>query len=124
MEIISVFSGQRRIECSAPVYYARRDNRVPSKHVSSHLVAWPSSADGFDEICYIRLKHECVPVLVTSQPDGSVWLGGAYLDTIAREFGLIAHPLSGEMEEKAKEWLRLNGNRLEIHSADSLCGEQ
>ncbi len=67
-----------------------------------------------DEICYVQLTHQRVPVLVTPQPDGSIWIGGAYLDTIAREHRLIPRPLPHEMEEKTKEWLQAIGDRWQI----------
>ena len=89
MNTITLFSNRQRIECSDPVYYARHDDRAPGKHVPSHLVAWPSHEQKIDEICYVQLIQDRVPVLVTAQPDGSIWLGGAYLDTIAGELRLI-----------------------------------
>ena len=116
VKAITLICGRQRVECSDPVYYSRRDNSSADKHVPSHLVAWPRSEDKMDEICYIRLERERVPVLVTSQPDGSVWLGGAYLDTIAREFRLIPCPLPRELEEKTREWLQAMGDRLQALS--------
>jgi len=111
---ITLISGKRQITCSEPVYFARRDNNVPQQHVPSHLVAWPSAKSAFEEICFIRLERERIPVLVLPQPDGSIWLGGAYLDTIARKLRLIPRPLPHEMEEKSKEWLEAIGDRWQI----------
>ena len=114
METIILISGSKQIPCSGLVYFARRDQQAVQEHVPSHLVARPSVEHTFDEICYIRLKRERVPVLVAAQPDGSVWLGGAYLDTIARELRLIPRPLPHEMGAKTKEWLKAIGNRWQI----------
>lgn len=123
MEIITLISGRQQIACSDPVYYARRDNRSANKPVPSHLVAWPCGEHKLDEICYIRLERERVPVLVTPQSDGSVWLGGAYLDTIARDLRLIPRPLPHEMEAKTKEWLQAIGDRWQIPRVDPATGE-
>jgi len=114
METIILISGKKQIPCSDLVYFARQDKQAVRTHVPSHLVAWPSVEHTFDEICYIRLKRGRVPVLVAPQPDGSVWLGGAYLDTIARELRLIPRPLPHEMEAKTKEWLKAAGDRWQI----------
>jgi hypothetical protein len=123
METITLISGRQRIACLGPVYYARRDNRSANTHVPSHLVVWPCGKHKLDEICYVRLERERVPVLVTPQPDGSVWIGGAYLDTIAREFRLIPRPLPHEMEEKTKEWLQAIGDRWQLPRDGSTTGE-
>lgn len=114
METIILISGKKQIPCSDLVYFARRDKQAVQTHLPSHLVAWPSVEHTFDEICYIRLRRERVPVLVAAQPDGSLWLGGAYLDTIARELRLIPRPLPHEMEAKTQEWLKAIGDRWQI----------
>lgn len=114
METILLISGTQTISCTDPTYYARHDDRTPGKHVPSHLVARPCREHKPDEICYVQLTHQRVPVLVTPQPDGSIWIGGAYLDTIAREHRLIPRPLPHEMEEKTKEWLEAIGDRWQI----------
>lgn len=119
METITLISGRLQIRCLEPVYYARHANRSPAKHEPSHLVAWPCKPSKIDEICYVRLGRKRVPVLVTPQSDGSVWLGGAYLDTIARELRLIPRPLPHEMEAKTKEWLQAVGDRWQIPPPDS-----
>jgi len=118
VKTITLICGRQRVECSDPVYYAKRDHSSADKHVPSHLAAWPHSEDKLDQICYVRLEGQRVPVLVTSQPDGSVWLGGAYLDTVAREFRLIPCPLPRELEEKTKEWLQAMGDRWQNPQAD------
>jgi hypothetical protein len=100
METLTLISGRRRIGCSNPVYHARHDNRVPSRHIPSHLVAWPGNKQTIDEICYVQLTRVRVPVLVTPQADGSIWLGGAYLDTIADELRLIPHILPNWSEDE------------------------
>lgn len=114
METIILISGKKQIPCSNLVYFARQDQQAVRTHVPSHLVARPSIELTLDEICYVRLKRGRVPVLVAAQPDGSVWLGGAYLDTIAQELRLIPRPLPHEMEAKSKEWLKAVGDRWQI----------
>lgn len=111
METISLTSGQREVVCSNPVYYARLDDKDADHLVPSHLIAWPTAGQELDEVCYVRLKKGQVPVLVAPQPDGSVWLGGAYLDRIAAELMLIPRPLPHEMKEKTMEWLKAVGER-------------
>lgn len=115
---MTLISGRRRIMCSDPVYYARHDRRAAEAHTPSHLVAWPAGPDRLDEICYVLLAQEKVPVLVTPQTDGSVWLGGAYLDRIARELRLVPRPLPREMEEKSKEWLQAMGDLWQVPPGD------
>lgn len=114
MESITLISGKQTISCTGPVYYARHDSRMPARHYPSHLVAWPDKRTELDAICYIQLARERVPVLVSRQADGCIWIGGAYLDTIARELRLIPRPLPDEMAEKTKEWLEAIGDRWQI----------
>lgn len=123
MESITLISGKQTVPCSEPVYYARHDSRMPSRHYPSHLVAWPRGEAKLNEICYVQLTKERVPVLVSRQADGCIWIGGAYLDTIAREFRLIPRPLPDEMAEKSKEWLEAIGDRWQIPHPTPESGE-
>ena len=115
---IVLISGTTEIVCENPVYYARRSKSVVRKLVPSHVVVHSKLEPHLDEICYIRLSRGRVPVLVTVQPDGTIWLGGAYLDTIAAELRLIPRPLPRELEGKTREWLAAVAERWQLPTGD------
>jgi hypothetical protein len=106
MEPITLISGRRKIVCSNPVYYARTGDGHSEHLVPSHIVAWPQGDAGLLEISYVQLKDARVPILVDYQQDGSVWLGGAYLDVVATELRLIPCAVPDELRGKSKEWLK------------------
>lgn len=81
--------------CAAPVYGARNEAGSSDHLVPSRIVAWPPKDAVLSRISYVQLSAARVPVLVDRQPDGSVWLGGAYLDRIARELKLLSRPVPG-----------------------------
>lgn len=114
METITLINGEEEVPCEAPVYYAREGNRPSERLVPSHVVVQPMRKAAFDEICYVQLGELRIPVLVSPQADGSLWLGGAYLDTIAAQLRLIPRPLPREMRKKTREWLDAVGGRWQI----------
>ena len=111
METITLISGRRKVVCSNPIYYARAGGGRLGKVVPSHLVASPPGNVVLGEVSYVQLKDARVPILVAHQPDGSVWLGGAYLDVIASELKLIPRPVPDEMRGKSKAWLEAVAGR-------------
>lgn len=114
METITLISGREKVVCSNPVYYARIGSARSERITPSHIVAWPQDGSALGEISYVQLKDARVPILVDRQKDGSVWLGGAYLDVIAGELRLIPRPVPDEMSGKSKEWLDAVGGRWQI----------
>jgi hypothetical protein len=114
METITLISGRKRVPCSNPVYYARIGSAESEHIVPSHIVAWPQAGSALGKISYVQLKDARVPILVDGQEDGSVWLGGAYLDVIAGELRLIPRPVPDEMRGKSKEWLKAVDDRWQI----------
>lgn len=120
METITLISGREKVVCSHPVYYARIGS-AQSEHITpSHIVAWPQDLGTLGEISYVQLKDARVPILVDRQKDGSVWLGGAYLDVIAGELRLIPRPVPDEMKGKSKEWLKAVDGRWRIPDGASV----
>jgi hypothetical protein len=114
METITLISGREKVVCSNPVYYARIGSAQSERVTPSHIVAWPQDMSALGEISYVQLKDSRVPILVARQKDGSVWLGGAYLDVIAGELRLIPRPVPAEMSGKSKEWLEAVDGRWQI----------
>jgi len=114
METITLICGRKKVVCSNPVYYARSGGERSERLVPSHVVAWPQADVTLREVSYVQLKDARVPVLVDCQPDGSVWLGGAYLDVVAGELRLIPRPVPDEMRGKSKEWLKAVDDRWQV----------
>jgi hypothetical protein len=90
--IITLISNQDEMICTDPVYHARSGSDSLTNIVPSHIVAQPRPGPGFGKICYIALKSGHRPVVVASQNDGSIRLGGAYVDFIAAELELASFP--------------------------------
>lgn len=120
METITLISGRKKVVCSDPVYYARSGDAHSEHIVPSHIVAWPQAGGALGKISYVQLKDARVPILVDAQKDGSVWLGGAYLDVIAGELRLIPRPVPDEMRGKSKEWLKAVDDRWQIFNETSV----
>jgi hypothetical protein len=120
METITLISGREKVVCSDPVYYARIESARSERITPSHIVAWPPDVSALGEISYVQLKDSRVPILVDPQKDGSVWLGGAYLDVIAGELRLIPRPVPDEMKRKSKEWLKAVDGRWQIPGDGSI----
>lgn len=114
METIVLINGEDEVLCRDPIYYARKESWPSEQMVPSHVVVHPTRNASLNEICYVQLSEMRAPVLVSPQADGSLWLGGAYLDAIAAQLRLIPRPLPREMKKKTKEWLAAVGGRWQL----------
>lgn len=88
MDTITLISDQEEIICADPVYHDRIDVDYQTTFSPSCITALPRSDYRLATVCYVRLMSGQKPVLVTPQSDGSIQIGGAYVDSIGEELGV------------------------------------
>jgi len=101
---ITLISNQEEVICTDPVYHARAGASPQVSFGTSCIVAQPRSDLRFGKICYIQLLASRRPVVVVPQKDGSIRIGGAYVDSIAWELGLTPLPRSDAPQGRNEAW--------------------
>ena len=85
---ITLINNQEDIVCNHPLYHPRVGSHATPNIVPSRIDAQPRSDLSFSDICYVQLKRGRKAVVIDPQEDGSIRIGGPYVDTIAEELGL------------------------------------
>lgn len=100
---ISIINNQEDIICVHPIYHPRTGSHASVTIEPSWIEARPRSDLTFNDICYIQLKAGPKAVVVDPQKDGSIHIGGPYVDMIADELDL---ELVEDAELSNSEWSR------------------
>ena len=82
---ITLINNQENILCHQALYHPRVGSHRTHTINPSHIDAQPGSSAQFNEIGYVQLQAGPKAVLIAQQPDGSIRLGGPYVDMIAKE---------------------------------------
>jgi hypothetical protein len=85
---ITVINDKKDIICDEPLYYARNSSPKSLSSPRSRIDAHPLSHPRFNEIGFVQLHGGQKAVLIAPQKDGSIRLGGPYVDMIAKELDI------------------------------------
>lgn len=100
---LTLIDNQEEIICLHPLYHPRIGSQTTLTTVPSRIEARPRSDLRFNDICYIQLKTGRKAVVIDPQEDGSIRIGGPYVDMIAEELGLESIEEAGISRD---EWSR------------------
>lgn len=116
---ITLINNQEDIICNHPIYHPRVGSHATLEIVPSRIEAQPRSDRSFSDICYIQLKKGRKAVVIDPQEDGSIRIGGPYVDTIAEELGLESIE---DAETSRDEWPRAMNEGWLDSSSQSRAG--
>lgn len=100
---ITIINNQEDIICNQPLYHPRVGSHRTQTINPSHIDAQPRSEARFNEIAYIQLPGGPKAVLIAQQQDGSIRLGGPYVDMIAKELDIET---PAELAADKEQWPR------------------